>query len=311
MFENLQMAPPDPILGLTDAFKKDPNPNKINLGVGVFQDESGKTPTLECVKRAEAKLLAQGAPKTYLPIEGSPEYGATCARSCSAANAALVSRRSRRTAQAPGGTGALRIAGDLARQARLEAHLGERPHLGQPPGDFPGRRPRAGQLRLLRRGQPWPRVRQDAGRARPRPGPATWCSCTPAATTRPASIRRLRSGSSWPTRPRSRASCRCSTSPTRASATASKRTRCLCACSPSRAWSSMVCSSFSKNFGLYNERVGAITLVARDKDAARQGAEPAQGHACAANYSNPPAHGGAVVTTVLGDPELPRSGCRK
>ena len=57
MFERLDQAPPDPILGLTEAFKADGNPDKINLGVGVFQDDSGVTPTLECVRRAEARLL--------------------------------------------------------------------------------------------------------------------------------------------------------------------------------------------------------------------------------------------------------------
>src|SRR4051794_31092301 len=115
MFENLQMAPPDPILGLTDAFKKDATPNKINLGVGIYQDAQGKTPTLECVKRAEAKLLAQGTPKTYLPIEGSADYGRLVRTLLFGANSSLVSDGSAVTAQAPGGTGALRVAGDLAK----------------------------------------------------------------------------------------------------------------------------------------------------------------------------------------------------
>jgi len=115
MFETLPMAPPDPILGLTDAFKKDPNPNKINLGVGVFQDEDGKTTTLASVRRAEALLLAQGAPKTYLPIEGSADYGTNVRTLLFGAQDVRVRDGRAVTAQSPGGTGALRVAADLAR----------------------------------------------------------------------------------------------------------------------------------------------------------------------------------------------------
>ena len=58
MFETIQPAPADPILGLTEAFRADPNPNKINLGVGVYQDETGKTPVLESVRQAGQSVLA-------------------------------------------------------------------------------------------------------------------------------------------------------------------------------------------------------------------------------------------------------------
>ena len=58
MFEQLEMAPPDAILGLNEAFQKDPNPDKINLGVGVYKDEFGQTPILASVKEAERRLLA-------------------------------------------------------------------------------------------------------------------------------------------------------------------------------------------------------------------------------------------------------------
>ena len=75
MFNSLQAAPPDAILGLTEAFKKDENPQKINLSVGVYQDSTGRTPILECVKQAEKRLVADETSKAYLPINGSPEYG--------------------------------------------------------------------------------------------------------------------------------------------------------------------------------------------------------------------------------------------
>ena len=66
MFESLQMAPPDAILGLTELFRKDPNPNKINVAMGVYRDESGTTPILDCVKQAETRLLAEESSKSYL-----------------------------------------------------------------------------------------------------------------------------------------------------------------------------------------------------------------------------------------------------
>ena len=72
MFETFEMAPPDSILGLTDAFKKDTNPNKINLSVGVYKDASGATPILRCVKEAERRMLEQEQSKGYLGIDGLP-----------------------------------------------------------------------------------------------------------------------------------------------------------------------------------------------------------------------------------------------
>ena len=68
-FDHLELAPADPILGLTDAFKADTNPNKVNLGVGVYQNANGQTPVLKCVKEAEKQLLETETSKSYLPID--------------------------------------------------------------------------------------------------------------------------------------------------------------------------------------------------------------------------------------------------
>ncbi len=73
MFESLTAAPPDAILGLTEAFKKDPSSEKINLGVGVYKDASGNTPILDCVKQAERRLIESESSKAYLAIDGSPD----------------------------------------------------------------------------------------------------------------------------------------------------------------------------------------------------------------------------------------------
>jgi aromatic-amino-acid transaminase len=74
LFGSVELAPRDPILGVTEAFVADANPNKVNLGVGVYTDDSGKVPLLECVRRAEHLLTEKGAPHPYLPIDGIPAY---------------------------------------------------------------------------------------------------------------------------------------------------------------------------------------------------------------------------------------------
>ena len=76
MFEKIEMAPPDAIFGLKEAYAKDPNPNKINLTVGVYKDDSGQTPIFRTVKLAEARMLEEEESKSYLSIDGSAEYAA-------------------------------------------------------------------------------------------------------------------------------------------------------------------------------------------------------------------------------------------
>ena len=76
MFESIEMAPPDAILGLTEAFASDPNPAKINLSVGVYKDAQGNTPVLESVKEAQRRVESEEKTKAYKPINGAPEYGA-------------------------------------------------------------------------------------------------------------------------------------------------------------------------------------------------------------------------------------------
>jgi aspartate/tyrosine/aromatic aminotransferase len=122
MFEQLEMAPADPILGLSTAFKTDPNPDKINLGVGVYQDASGQTPIFAAVKTAEERVLAAEKSKSYLDIEGSPEYGAAVRTLLLNADHEILASKRAITVQSPGGTGALRIAGDF-----LARHFGDKP----------------------------------------------------------------------------------------------------------------------------------------------------------------------------------------
>src|SRR5215510_8863056 len=74
ILQNVELAPRDPILGITEAFNADTNPAKVNLGVGIYYDDNGKVPVLECVKRAEQLLAAEISPRSYLPIDGIPAY---------------------------------------------------------------------------------------------------------------------------------------------------------------------------------------------------------------------------------------------
>ena len=116
MFESLPLAPPDAILGLMDAFKRDPNPNKINLSVGVYKDETGNTPILQCVKEAERRLLASENSKGYLSIEGHAEYDRLVPELLFGRGHEVLQSKRAVTAQTPGGTGSLRVAADFLKK---------------------------------------------------------------------------------------------------------------------------------------------------------------------------------------------------
>lgn len=119
MFEKLEMAPPDPILGLTEAYNNDPNPNKINLGVGVYKDESGVTPIMSAVAKAEKIMLETETSKSYLPIPGKPAYGKIVRQLLFGSDDAYPAA----TAQTPGGTGALRVAGEYLKKYAPDAAI--------------------------------------------------------------------------------------------------------------------------------------------------------------------------------------------
>ncbi|GLP96116.1 amino acid aminotransferase [Paraferrimonas sedimenticola] len=113
LFSAIEQAPADPILGLTEAFKADPRSNKINLGVGIYKNEAGQTPVLDSVKRAETALLEQVTSKSYLGIEGVPAYAKAVQALLFGSESALLKDNRVFTAQAPGGTGSLRVAAEF------------------------------------------------------------------------------------------------------------------------------------------------------------------------------------------------------
>lgn len=300
---SLTTAPPDPILGLSEAFKADPRPSKVNLAVGVYVDESGVTPVIPSVLEAERRLLEKAGPKGYLPIDGRPGYKAAVRDLIFGADHEIVTRGRSATAQTPGGTGALRVAADFLLQtgASKTVWLSDptwpnHPQLFTMAGfatrtypylDESGRGLDVGKmLGALRVAAPGDVVVLHGSCHNPSgvdPDAETWAAIGEIAADRELFPIvdfayqgfgfGLREDADW------------------LSGLARPGLEFL------------VCSSYSKNFALYNERVGALTVVAAD--ASRAAA--AMSHikiAIRANYSNPPAHGADIVETILADPDL-------
>ncbi len=120
MFNNLEILPPDPILGVTAAYRRDPDPGKVDLGVGVYRDDSGNTPVPRAVREAERALLAEQASKVYVGPAGNLEFNQ---RIVELALGALAARLQERTAtiQTVGGCGALRMGAELLHAAAPES----------------------------------------------------------------------------------------------------------------------------------------------------------------------------------------------
>src|SRR5690554_4314195 len=113
MFEHIERVPGDAILGLIEAFNKDTNPNKVDLGVGVYRDAKGNTPVMRAVKEAEALLLKNETTKTYIGSHGDPRYGKVILPLIFGADSPVLDAGRASATQSPGGTGALRLAADF------------------------------------------------------------------------------------------------------------------------------------------------------------------------------------------------------
>src|SRR6516225_7542171 len=116
LFAAVDLAPRDPILGVTEAFNADLNANKVNLGVGVYCDEKGKVPLLECVRKAEQLMSEKASPHVYLPIDGIAAYDRAVQRLIFGADSEILRSGRIVTVQAVGGTGALKIGADFLRR---------------------------------------------------------------------------------------------------------------------------------------------------------------------------------------------------
>jgi aromatic-amino-acid transaminase len=123
ILSGVQLAPRDPILGVTEAFNADPNPNKVNLGVGVYTDDAGKVPLLECVKRAETLRMETAPHRGYLPIDGLAAYDRAVQALVFGADSTAVREMRIVTVQALGGTGGLRIGADFLHRVQGNAKV--------------------------------------------------------------------------------------------------------------------------------------------------------------------------------------------
>lgn len=113
VFEDVKLAPADPILGLNEAFRTDERTSKVNLGIGVYLDENGQMPLMECVRAAEDRLAAAAKPHAYLPIDGLPDYVRLVRELTFGADSPAVMQGRIATAQSLGGTGALKVGADF------------------------------------------------------------------------------------------------------------------------------------------------------------------------------------------------------
>jgi len=299
MFEKLEMAPADLILGLTEAFNKDPNPNKINLGVGVYKDEAGNTPIMNCVRKAEKILVETEKTKTYLPIPGAPAYSKAVQELVFGKGSKIFAA----TAHTPGGTGALRVAGDFLKKFKPYAkvwvsdptwpnHNGVFGAAGLPVGkyhyyDSQNRSLNfAGMLASMKSMSPGDIFLLHA------------CCHNPSGIDLTAEqwkqiAAAVRENELFPLVDFAYQGLG------RGLEEDAEGVRILAAAIAEI----IVCSSFSKNFGLYNERVGAITI----KGATQETVDKAFSHVkivIRQIYSNPPSHGGAIVATIMNSPEL-------
>jgi len=123
LFSAVEMAPRDPILGLNEQFAADSNPNKVNLGVGVYYDDAGKLPLLQCVQAAEKLMIDAPKPRGYLPIDGIAAYDAAVKSLVFGADSEPVKSGRVVTAQGIGGTGGLKIGADFLRKLSPNAKV--------------------------------------------------------------------------------------------------------------------------------------------------------------------------------------------
>ena len=123
LFAAVELAPRDPILGLNEQFNADTNPNKVNLGVGVYFDDAGKLPLLACVKAAEQQLTDAAKPRGYLPIDGIVAYDKAVQRLVFGADSAVLAAGRVATIQALGGTGGLKVGADFLKKLNPTAKV--------------------------------------------------------------------------------------------------------------------------------------------------------------------------------------------
>jgi aromatic-amino-acid transaminase len=303
IFAAVELAPRDPILGLNEAFNSDPRGTKVNLGVGVYFDDNGKIPLLAAVRAAEETRLKAAPPRGYQPIEGAPAYNGAVQNLLFGKDSSLLANGQVITAQALGGTGALKIGADYLKRLNPEAKV----CISDPSWENHRALFESAGFTVenyayydaVTRGVNFAGMKDSL------------------AAMAPGTIVVLHA---------------CCHNPTGADLSDAQWSEVVGLCKEGglvpfldmayqgfadgieqdtvaiRAFSAsgvqfFASSSFSKNFSLYGERVGALSIVTASKDESTRVMSQLK-RVIRTNYSNPPIHGGALVAAVLASPEL-------
>lgn len=303
LFASVELAPRDPILGLNEQYNADTRPGKVNLGVGVYYDDEGRIPLLGAVRKAEIARVEAAAARGYLPIEGIAAYNKGAQALLLGNDSTLAAEGRVLTTQTLGGTGALKVGADFLKQLlpqskvmisdpSWENHRALFERAGFKVENYPYYDASTrglnfdGMLAALKAAPEQTIVVLHACCHNPTgvdPTPEQWKQIAEVVKARKlvpfldiayqgfgedldqdASVVRLFAGMDM---------------------------------------TMFISSSFSKSFSLYGERVGALTVVAGDKDEATRVLSQLK-RVIRTNYSNPPTHGGIAVANVLNTPEL-------
>jgi aromatic-amino-acid transaminase len=297
------MAPRDPILGLNEQFAADTHAHKVNLGVGVYYDDNGKLPLLQCVQAAEKRMAEKPSPRGYLPIDGIAAYDSAVKALVFGADSEPVRSGRVATVQAIGGTGGLKIGADFLKRLSPGAKV----MISDP--SWENHRALFSNAGFAVEAYPY---YDAAKRGIDFAGMLAALQGAPAGT-----IVVLHA---------------CCHNPTGYDISASQWDEVIAAVKSrnlvafldmayqgfghgiaedgavigrfvAAGLSILVSTSFSKSFSLYGERVGALSVLCQDKQEADRVLSQLK-ITIRTNYSNPPTHGGAIVAAVLGTPEL-------
>jgi aromatic-amino-acid transaminase len=303
LFSTVELAPRDPILGLSEQFNGDPRPTKVNLGVGVYYDEDGKLPLLACVAAAEQQMADAHKPRGYLPIDGIAAYDQAVQKLVFGADSAVVRDRRVATVQAVGGTGGLKIGADflqrLAPGAKVlisdpswENHRALFTNAGFAVQTYPYYDAEQGgvafdaMLGALQAAAPGTVVVLHACCHNP-----TGYDLTPAQWTQVVDVVKARGLVAF------------LDMAYQGFGAGIAEDGAVIGQFLQSGIDFFVATSFSKSFSLYGERVGALSVVCASADEAQRVLSQLK-IVIRSNYSNPPTHGAQVVTTVLNDPTL-------
>lgn len=302
-FSKIAAAPADPILGLGEAFKADERPEKVNLGIGVYKDAQGKTPIFAAVKAAETRLLAEEQTKNYLTIDGIAAYNAETQKLLFGENSAIISAQRAKTAQSLGGTGALRVAAEfIKRQTEAQNIWISAPTWPNHNAIFKAVGMNICDYRYYDKNThalDWEGLIEDLSQAKAGDVVLLHGCCHNPTGIDPTpeqwdTLAKMSLENGW--------------LPLFDFAYQGFANGLEEDAYGLRAFAQqhkelLVASSYSKNFGMYNERVGAFTLVAEDAETANRVFSQVK-TIIRTLYSNPASHGGSTVALVLQDAEL-------